>query len=240
MKSTSGGSETLKVSGLSASYGPVPVLRDVNLEVSDSEILALLGRNGVGKTTLTRVLAGLLKPSSGRIELHGTDITRIPPHRIAHLGLGYVPQGRGIFSKLTVRENLLIGTRARPDGRQMIPDEIYSYFPILKLRLKQLGGTLSGGEQQILAFGRLLCGKPKMVVLDEPSEGIQPSIVHQLGELILQINRTGIAVLLIEQNLDLALSVATRCAVMEKGTIVHQAAPEEFRDEAVQQRFLAI
>lgn len=230
----------LKVSGLAASYGAVPVLRDVNLAVGDDEIVVLLGRNGVGKTTLTRVLAGLLKPTTGTIELNGVNVTRTPPHRIAHLGLGYVPQGRGIFAKLTVRENLLIGTRARPDGRQIIPDEIYSYFPVLKGRLKQLGGTLSGGEQQILAFGRLLCGQPRMVVLDEPSEGIQPSIVHQLGGLIRQINQTGIAVLLVEQNLDLALSVATRCVVMEKGSIVHQGSPEEFRDEAVQRRFLAI
>jgi urea ABC transporter ATP-binding protein UrtE len=231
----------LRVEVVHASYGAVPVLTGVDLELRDGEILVLLGRNGVGKTTLMRVLIGLLKPTSGRIELEGRCITRSRPHAIACAGVAYVPQGRGIFPRLTVRENLMVGTRARTDGSDVIPEQVFAYFPWLKERLGQMGGTLSGGEQQMLAIGRALCGQPKVMLLDEPSEGIQPNIVHELGGLIRSVvEATGIAVLLVEQNLDLALQVAHRVLVMEKGRIVHEGAPDDFRDEKTIREFLAI
>jgi len=231
----------LSVRDIHAAYGAVPVLSGVDLELSVGEILALFGRNGVGKTTLMRVLIGLLRPVRGRIVFDGKEIAGQPPHRIAKAGIAYVPQGRGIFPKLSVIENLRIGTRARREANGAIPDQIFEYFPILRERQQQLGGTLSGGEQQMLAFGRALCGSPRLLLLDEPSEGIQPNIVQQLGALIRQIvDGTGVTVLLVEQNLDLGLRIATRCAVMEKGRIVHQGSPEDFRDEATLRRLLAI
>jgi len=231
----------LSIRNIHAAYGAVPVLLGVDLELRPRDVLVLFGRNGVGKTTLMRVLIGLLKPRCGKIEFDGHDITGAPPHRIAKFGIAYVPQGRGIFPKLSVIENLRIGTRASPNRDESIPDQVFEYFPVLSERRQQAGGTLSGGEQQMLAFGRALCSNPKLLLLDEPSEGIQPNIVQQLGALIRQIvEQTGIAVLLVEQNLDLGLSVATRCAIMEKGCIVHQGSREDFRDEAMLRRYLAI
>lgn len=231
----------LKVSNLHAAYGTVPVLTGVALELGKGEILALLGRNGVGKTTLMKALIGLLRPTEGSVELDGSAIEGLAPHRIARLGIAYVPQGRGIFAKLTVRENLLVGTRAQRNGAGGIPDEVFTYFPILQERLTQAGGTLSGGEQQMLAIARALCGRPSVLLLDEPSEGIQPTIVQELGRIIGRISETsGMSVLLVEQNIDLALEASRRCLVMEKGRIVHEGAPEDFRDESVLRRFLAI
>jgi urea transport system ATP-binding protein len=231
----------LSIRDVDAAYGAVPVLLGVDLELGAGDVLVLFGRNGVGKTTLMRVLIGLLKPSRGKIQFDKHDVTGHPPHRIAKLGIAYVPQGRGIFPKLSVMENLRVGTRAGRSKGESIPDQVFDYFPILRERRQQLGGTLSGGEQQMLAFGRALSSNPKLLLLDEPSEGIQPNIVQQLGALIGRIvEQTGIAVLLVEQNLDLGLSVATRCAIMEKGRIVHQGSPEDFRDEAMLRRYLAI
>lgn len=231
----------LAVSGLTGGYGSVQILNGIDLTVGDREILVLLGRNGVGKTTLMRALIGLLTPTGGRIELNGEDIRGMRPNRIARAGIGYVPQGRGIFPKLTVRENLLVGTRSRRSGDGEIPGEIFGYFPILKERLGQAGGTLSGGQQQMLAIARALCGDPSILLLDEPSEGIQPSIVQLFSDVIRNIvGRSGISVLLVEQNLDLGLGVATRCAIMEKGRIVREGHPDEFRDEEVLRSYLAI
>lgn len=231
----------LRATSLSASYGPVPILAGVDIGVNRGEIVVLLGRNGVGKTTLLRTLIGIVRPSAGQVEFDGTDITGGPPHRTARLGIAYVPQGRGIFPKLTVRENLIVGTRARADGRQQVPESIFRYFPVFKQRRSQLGGTLSGGEQQMLAIARALCGAPRQLLLDEPSEGIQPSIVHNIGSFLRElVADTQISVLLVEQNLELALGVASRCAVMEKGRIVHQGRPEEFRDEALLRKYLAL
>jgi urea ABC transporter ATP-binding protein UrtE len=231
----------LSIQNVHAAYGAVPVLLGVDLELRSGDILVLFGRNGVGKTTLMRALIGLLKPFRGRIEFDGRDITGQPPHRIAKAGIAYVPQGRGIFPKLSVNENLRIGTRARQEGNDTVPERVFEYFPILKKRGEQAGGTLSGGEQQMLAFGRALCGNPKLLLLDEPSEGIQPNIVHQLGTIIRQlVDRTSVSVLLVEQNLDLGLRIGTSCAVMEKGRIVHQGSPQDFHDEAMLRRLLAI
>jgi urea ABC transporter ATP-binding protein UrtE len=231
----------LRVTDIYATYGYAPVLKGVSLELEDNEILTLLGRNGVGKTTLMRLLIGLLKPSRGKVEMNGQVVSGLPPHCIARLGVAYVPQGRGIFPKLTVGENLILGTRAAGEKRPTIPEEVFTYFPILKERIKQIAGTLSGGQQQMLALGRGLSGKPKIMLLDEPSEGIQPNIVQQLGDLIVHIaENTRISFLMVEQNLDLALRVAKRCLVMDMGHIVYEGKPEEFKDETLVKKYLAI
>ena len=229
----------LEIADLHAAYGPVPVLAGVDLRVARGEVLALLGRNGVGKTTLMRSIIGLLRPSRGSARLEGDVLTGLHPHQIARRGIAYVPQGRAIFAKLTVRENLLIGTRAA--ARAQIPEEVFEHFPILRERIGQPGGTLSGGQQQMLAIARALCSRPKLLLLDEPSEGVQPNIVQEIGMLIRDIvERSGIAILLVEQNLDLALQTAHRCAFMEKGRIVHEGAPKELEDETILRRHLAI
>jgi urea ABC transporter ATP-binding protein UrtE len=231
----------LRVSDIHSAYGAVPVLNGVSFSLAAGQVLTLLGRNGVGKTTLMRTIIGLLKPTAGRIELDGRAVTGLAPHAIARRGVAFVPQGRGIFAKLTVRENLLAGTRARTDRKETIPAEVFEYFPILQERLGQLGGTLSGGEQQMLAFARALCGAPRLMLLDEPSEGIQPNIVFELGRIIGRITTASdMAVLLVEQNIDLALQVAHRALVMEKGRIVHEGEPDDFRDDQTLRKLLAI
>jgi urea ABC transporter ATP-binding protein UrtE len=233
----------LRVSELRAGYGSTLILSGVSLELRPGEVLALLGRNGAGKTTLMRAIIGLVQPRTGSIEFDGASIVGLPPHRIAQKGVAFVPQGRGIFGKLSVRENLLIGTRAARQTAGQIPASIFDYFPILTERLEQRGGTLSGGEQQMLAVARALCGRPRALLLDEPSEGIQPSIVHDLGRLLRRIvDDESVALLLVEQNLDLALQLADRALIMEKGRIVREASAAEFRDEEILnlQEFLAI
>ncbi len=222
----------LDVEKLKAGYGMLPVLHDVSLSLEKGETLVLLGRNGVGKTTLLKSLIGINKPTSGSIRLNGTEVTGWAPNRLAKAGVAYVPQGRGIFPKLTVEENLLVGLRSRADGRKTVPEEVLDMFPILRERLSQFGGTLSGGQQQILALARALCGDPELFLLDEPSEGIQPSIVQQIGELLVTVNRnTNLTVLLVEQNLELARRAASRCLVMEKGRISGNLSKSDLNDE---------
>ena len=222
----------LDVEKLKAGYGMLPVLHDVSLSLEKGETLVLLGRNGVGKTTLLKSLIGINKPTSGSIRLNGTEVTGWAPNRLARAGVAYVPQGRGIFPKLTVEENLLVGLRSRADGRKTVPEEVLDMFPILRERLSQFGGTLSGGQQQILALARALCGDPELLLLDEPSEGIQPSIVQQIGELLVTVNRnTNLTVLLVEQNLELARRAASRCLVMEKGRISGNLSKSDLNDE---------
>jgi urea ABC transporter ATP-binding protein UrtE len=233
----------LNVRELRAGYGSTLILSGVSLELRRGEVLALLGRNGAGKTTLMRTIIGLVRPRTGSIDFDGASIVGLPPHRVAQKGVAFVPQGRGIFGKLSVRENLLIGTRAARQTAGQIPESIFDYFPILTERLEQRGATLSGGEQQMLAIARALCGRPRVLLLDEPSEGIQPSIVHDLRRLLRWIvNDESVAVLLVEQNLDLALQLADRALIMEKGRIVREARAAEFRDEKILnlQEFLAI
>jgi urea ABC transporter ATP-binding protein UrtE len=223
----------LEVVSLQAGYGAVPVLHGVSFAIARGETLVLLGRNGVGKTTLLRALMGIAKPGSGQVLLQGVDMAGRSPHELARAGVAYVPQGRGIFPKLTVQENLLVGLRARRDGRTSIPPEVLDYFPILRERLAQPGGTFSGGQQQILALARALCGAPDVLLLDEPSEGIQPSIVQQIGELIQAFNRDlGLTVLLVEQNLELARRAASRCLVMARGRISGTLEREDLNDES--------
>lgn len=218
---------------LQAGYGSVPVLHDVNFSVNRGETLVLLGRNGVGKTTLLRTLMGLLRPTSGQVLLNGSNVASHEPHNLARAGMAYVPQGRGIFPKLTVEENLLVGLRARRDGKTTIPSEILDMFPILRERFSQLGGTFSGGQQQMLAIARALCGGPDVLLLDEPSEGIQPSIVQQIGDLIVRFNEElGLTVLLVEQNLELARRAGSRCLVMARGRISGALDKEDLNDES--------
>lgn len=223
----------LEVTSLRAGYGVLPVLHDVSFAMNRGETLVLLGRNGVGKTTLLKSLIGIVRPSSGQIRLDGKEVSGWPPHRLARAGVAYVPQGRGIFPKLTVEENLQIGLRSRPDGRTTVPGEILDMFPILRERMKQLGGTFSGGQQQQLALARALCGKPDLLLLDEPSEGIQPSIVQQIGDLLQTFTHNmGVTILLVEQNLELARKTASRCLVMEKGRMSGAFTKEELNDES--------
>jgi branched-chain amino acid transport system ATP-binding protein len=231
----------LRVTNLTASYGSVPVLNDISFSLAQGEVLAVLGRNGVGKTTLLRTLMGLLRTGRGLIELDGSDIGRIPTHQIVRRGMTLVPQGRGILGKLTVLDNLVIGMNAAGPRSPMTPDEALRPFPMLAGRLNELASTLSGGQQQQLALARALAGRPSVVLLDEPSEGVQPNIVAQIGELIRTISETsGTSVVLVEQNIELALHAASRCLVMEKGRIVHEGPAEEFRNDAVLKRYLAI
>ncbi len=222
----------LEVSNLQAGYGALPVLHEVSLSIRKGETLVLLGRNGVGKTTLLKSLMGIVKPTDGQVRFKDENVTGLPPHKMAKAGVAYVPQGRGIFPRLSVKENLLVGLRSRKDGRRTIPEEIFHLFPILKERTMQLGGTLSGGQQQILALARALCSAPGFLLLDEPSEGIQPSIVQQIGVLIAKFNKElDITVLLVEQNLELARCVASHCLVMEKGQISGQLTSADLQNE---------
>jgi urea ABC transporter ATP-binding protein UrtE len=231
----------LGVTDLTAAYGSVPVLNGVSLRLAKGEVLALLGRNGVGKTTLLRTMTGLLPPLGGTITLADETISGLSTHAISRRGVALVPQGRGILAKLSVRENLLVGGRAAT-GRNPVPiDEIVARFPILADRLDQPGGTLSGGQQQQLAIARALSARPTVMLLDEPTEGIQPNVVQDISELIRTLTRdTGLSVLLVEQNIDFALHTAHRCVVMEKGRIVHEGSPDELRSDAVLKRYLAI
>ncbi|MCF8067487.1 MAG: ABC transporter ATP-binding protein [Desulfobacterales bacterium] len=230
-----------KVSNLCAGYGHVQVLNQVALSMDKKEILVILGRNGMGKTTLMRTIMGSCNITAGRVCIDDQELTRLQSFEIARAGIAYVPQGRRIFPKLTVKENLIVGTRSRVDGKTEIPEEVWSYFPILHDRQGQLGGTLSGGQQQQLAIARALCGNPRILLLDEPSEGIQPNLVQLLGRILLQIvKETDLAVLLVEQNLDLILQTASRYLVMEKGTILHAGGPEELKDEKKIGAFLTI
>ena len=232
----------LEATDISAGYGLLPVLNGISVGLAKGEIVGLLGRNGAGKTTLLRAITGILPLSGGRLHLRGEEITRQPIHQRARRGIAYVPQGRSIFGRLTVMQNLEVGTRANGEpGHPGVPSDIFEYFPILRERAEQLGATLSGGEQQMLAIGRALCGNTAVLLLDEPSEGIQPNIVHAIGALIPKIaSERGIAVLLVEQNLDLVLTAASRCLVMEKGQIVHSGPPGELRDESLLKELLAL
>ncbi|HDV8350419.1 ABC transporter ATP-binding protein [Burkholderia vietnamiensis] len=210
----------LHIEKLSAGYGDSAVLRRIDLEVGPNEVVGVLGCNGAGKTTLVKAIMGLLPCVSGNVVFQGQSITGLRTHAIARRGIGLVPQGRWIFPKLTVRENLIMGTQAAGGGA--ILDEVFEYFPILKSRLSQNGGTLSGGEQQVLAIARALCGRPKLLLLDEPSDGVQPNLVELIGEVIPTLcRRSQLAVLLVEQNLDLVLRSAQRCIVLKNGRLAH-------------------
>jgi len=225
---------------LDAYYGESIVLRDVNLEVPCGKVVCLMGRNGVGKTTLLKCIMGLLLPQNGNIVFNGRDITGYYPDERARLGLGYVPQGRDIFPQLSVRDNLLLGLESRTDGERSIPPGVFELFPVLKAMLDRKGGDLSGGQQQQLAIARALVGHPKLLLLDEPTEGIQPSIIREIAEVIRSIKARGdVSILLVEQYLDFVLDMGDYYYIMEKGSVVSQGLVSEL-DEQVVREHLAI
>jgi branched-chain amino acid transport system ATP-binding protein len=256
----------LEVTGVHTYYGESHVLHGVSLEVRPGEAVALLGRNGVGKTTLIRTVIGFTPPRAGRVAFEGREIHRLPSFRIARAGLALVPQGRRIFAPLTVTENLKIGVRSRPESAersheppraghprlephtapslqqsQFTTETIHELFPRLRERRAQTGGTLSGGEQQMLAIGRALMTNPRLLLLDEPSEGLAPLIVRDIGRVLVRLKEAGLAILLVEQNVPLALRVADRVYVMSKGQIVYHGASSALdADEDVKRRFLGI
>ena len=230
----------LNISGLRSGYGGETVLQGVDLSIARGEIVAVVGRNGVGKSTLMRTLTGLLKPSAGSIHFNGRDTTADAADARARNGIGYIPQGREVFPELTIRENLLVGEVAGKGRGVPDYDTVYRFFPILKERSRQRAGTLSGGQQQ-LAIARAMIGNPSLMLLDEPSEGIQPSIIKDIARNVRTLNgETGVSVLLVEQNLDLIVTLADRGHVMEKGRIVADLGPDEIRCRVEVRKYLTI
>jgi branched-chain amino acid transport system ATP-binding protein len=223
---------TLKVTDLNVYYGKSHALQGVSLEVKEGEVVALLGANGAGKTSTLRTISGLVKPTSGKIEFQGTDITGMAPDRIVAMGLIHVPQGRRVFPKMTVLENLEMGALLQHDRKVVEQDleVVYELFPILAERKKQLAGTLSGGEQQMLAVARGLMGKPRLLMMDEPSMGLAPVIVAELFDKIEEISKTGVTILLVEQNAVMALSVTNRAYFLETGRITLTGNAKELLD----------
>jgi branched-chain amino acid transport system ATP-binding protein len=237
----------LQVDDIHTYYGDSYVLQGVSLEVRPGTVAALLGRNGMGKTTLIRSIVGFARPRRGRVLFAGRDITRAPSHESARLGIGLVPQGRRIFPSLTVRENLTVAARARrfdgaaPGGSSWSIDRVLELFPRLGERGGHRGNMLSGGEQQMLAIGRALMTNPRLLLMDEPSEGLAPLLVRNLGDAIVRLRAEGLSILLVEQNLPMALRVADDVYVLSKGRVVYHGAPADLAaDPAVTQRYLGV
>lgn len=231
----------LDVANLVSGYGRMPILHGVDLTVADGECVGILGHNGMGKTTLLHTLMGHIRPMSGTIALNGQDITALPPHRRARLRIGYVPQGREIFPALTVRENLMMGALAGSGGQPRIVEEVLEDFPRLRILLDRNGRALSGGEQQLLAMARCLCGRPKMVLLDEPTEGIQPSIIDEIVDLLVALRtRTSISIVLVEQNLDFIKALSDRVLLMHRGEITQTITPKELDDPEIVNEFVGM
>jgi branched-chain amino acid transport system ATP-binding protein len=229
----------LAVQGLHAYYGESHVLQGVDLEVAPGEAVALIGRNGAGKTTTIASIVGFVRPRDGSVRVHGADLTGAAPHRIARAGVGLVPQGRRIFSDLTVRENLAVAARATPNGWD--ESRVLELFPILARRHAVRGDALSGGEQQMLAIARALMRNPTVLLLDEPSEGLAPMLVEQVGAILTRLRATGLALLLVEQNLGLATQVGQRVLVMNKGKVVFAGTPAQLAaDRDVEARYLGV
>ena len=225
---------------LRAGYATGDVLQDVSIEVGTREIVGVLGRNGVGKTTLMRALIGLLSVRSGSILYRGGDITRQPANRRAALGIGYVPQGREVFAHMSVLDNLRMGQFVNR-AREFQPDEVYSYFPFLRDRSRQRAGTLSGGQQEMLAIARALVAGPDLLLLDEPSDGVQPSIVHDIGNFIVHlVEERPLGVLLVEQNIELVQRAAQRAYVMDKGRVVAALGKKELLNTELLASYLAV
>ncbi len=229
----------LDVSGLWARYGATPILQGVDLRVGQGEIVSLIGRNGVGKTTTMRCLIGLLGAAAGSVRLLGRDITALPAETRARLGIGYIPQGRHVFPRMTVQENLEVGRLIGGAKGRKLPELVFESFPRLKERRDQVAGTMSGGEQQQLAIGRALIGNPSLMLLDEPSEGIQPSIVQLICAALRSFCRElGTTILFVEQNLDTILAISDRSYVMEKGRIVANIPPGQVTAEVVRRHLM--
>ena len=234
----------LRLDDVHTHYAKSHILHGVSLEVQPGEVVGLLGRNGVGKSTTLRTIMGLVRPSGGHVRFEGREIGGTAPHRLAHLGIAWVPEDRRIFRLLTVMENLRTGldrpgmTEAR---RRELLDKVYAHFPVLAERQTQAGGTLSGGEQQMLAIGRAMMLEPKIILLDEPTEGLMPRMVSQIREIITLLHQDGVAILLVEQNVPLTLDVSDRVYIMEKGLARHHATAAELRaDHAVIHQYLGV
>jgi urea transport system ATP-binding protein len=226
----------LTIQGLNQYYGESHTLWDLDLEFPEGACTCVMGRNGVGKTTLMQCIMGLLPVRSGSMLYQGHDLARMPAERRAALGIGVVPQGRQIFPLLTVEENLRIGLPARADGSRQVPGFIFELFPVLKEMLGRRGGDLSGGQQQQLAIGRALVIGPRLLILDEPTEGIQPNIVHEIGDIIRKLNREiGLTVILVEQKLPFARRVADRFIILDRGRLMASGAMADLNDELVRQ-----
>ena len=212
----------LEIESLTCNYGKVAALKDVGLTVSEGEIVALIGANGAGKSTLLRTISGLIHPVSGQITFLGRRIDRLPPHKVVRLGIAHIPEGRLVFAPMTVHDNLKMGAYRRRDHKQINGDmeRMFEYFPILGDRRRQLAGSLSGGEQQMLAVARALMTSPRLVLMDEPSMGLSPLLVETVADIVVNMQKDGLSVLLVEQNAALALSVANRAYVLEIGRVV--------------------
>ena len=225
----------LSLDGVHTFYGKSHILHGVSLEVRPGEVVGLLGRNGVGKSTTLKTIMGLVRPSEGRITFEGKDIAAAAPYRLAREGIGYVPEDRRIFKLLTVLENLRTGLdrpEVTAERRQSLLDKVYASFPILKERRNQAGGTLSGGEQQMLAIARAMMLEPRIILLDEPTEGLMPRMVSQIREIIEVLHKEGVAILLVEQNVPMTLAVSDRVYIMEKGVVRHHAPAADLRANA--------
>ena len=226
----------LSIEKLSISIGGSRILREVSLDLPPNHVFCLMGRNGVGKTTTLKSVVGLYRPNSGRVVFEGHDISKLPPEQRAHAGIGYVPQGRGIFPHLTVAENLFIGAVAKKKKKiKAALERVYALFPIIKDFLSRKGGMLSGGQQQQLAIGRALLTEPKLLILDEPTEGIQPNIIDQIGEAIQLLKKESITILLVEQYLEFCKELADNFAILDRGNVVAQGPVAELTEEVVKQ-----
>lgn len=234
--------QVLQVKDLSSGYGKVTILRDINFQIEQNEIVAVIGSNGAGKTTLLKTISKLISPFTGEIIFEGKDVTKYPPHLISRVGITHVPEGGKLFTNMTVYENLLMGTyKNRKKIKNNILDEIYEIFPILKKRENQLAKTLSGGEKQMLSIGRSLASQPKFIMLDEPSQGIAPKLVDDIYQKLSILKKKGITMLLIEQNINYALQFAERAYVLENGKIVMEGNSEELlNSEHVKRHYLGI
>ncbi|MEE1243357.1 ABC transporter ATP-binding protein [Frisingicoccus sp.] len=231
----------LKVTDLQVYYGVIQALKGISFEVNEGEVIALIGANGAGKTTILHTITGLIEAKAGTVEFEGKDITKMPGHKIVTLGMAHVPEGRRVFADLTVLENLKMGAYTRTDKNEIAESlaMVYKRFPRLEERKNQLAGTLSGGEQQMLAMGRALMSKPKIILMDEPSMGLSPIFVNEIFDIIREVSESGTTVLLVEQNAKKALSIADRAYVLETGNIVLEGdAKEMMNDESVKKAYL--
>ena len=229
----------LNVDDINTYYDEAHVLHDLSIDVNEGEIVALLGRNGAGKTTTLRSIMGIQPPRSGTITFNGDDITDEPPEEVYDRGIGYIDESRAIFPDLTVRENMKVGLGDRDPEEAFAP--VFDYFPRLEERQSQKGGTLSGGEQQMLAIGRVLVSEPDLLLIDEPTEGLMPTLVETISDIIQQLNADGHTILLVEQNSEMTLDICDRAFVISKGQIQYEGTPEEIRDdEELLQEYLAV